>query len=180
MFICQFNGEAEGESITNITTLFDQYRERNIHATVAAAWRDRFPIPFSRLTVTPQSYTMLADRKSQSCVASQFVISSPLVGCPMVMSYDTENQHAYVCHASGGLSEDMSDVLRGRENKKNNRILLMTPILSSEGDVVDGVYTDIVTALLGMGYGTNDICLIDGMKLASMVWMSGSGDFAVA
>ncbi|MBD5511910.1 MAG: hypothetical protein HDR08_11780 [Lachnospiraceae bacterium] len=56
----------------------------------------------------------------------------------------------------------------------------MTPILSSEGDAVDDVYTDIVTALLGMGYGTNDICLIDGMKLASMVWMSGSGDFTVA
>lgn len=80
--------------------------------------RDRFPIPFSRLTVTPQSYKMLADRESQSCVASQFVISSPLVGCPMVMSYDAENQDAYVCHAFGGLSEDMSDVLRGRKNKK--------------------------------------------------------------
>lgn len=176
MFICQFNGEEEGKSITNITTLFDQYRERNIHATVDAAWRNRFPIPFSRLTFTPQSYTMLADSKSQSCDAGQFVISSPLMGCPMVMSYDAENPDAYVCHASGGLSEDMSDVLRGREN---NRILLMTPILSSEGDAVDGVYTDIVTTLLGMGYGTNNICLIDGMKLTSMVWMSGSGDFAV-
>ena len=33
----------------------------------------------------------------------------------------------------------------------------MTPILSSEGDAVDDV--DIVTALLGMGYGANDIRL---------------------
>lgn len=53
--------------------------------------RDRFPISFSRLTVTSQSYKMLADRESELCCQS----------------------------------------------------------------------------------------VIDGMKLTSMVWMSGSGDFAV-
>lgn len=177
MFICQYDANAPGNPVTDITTLFNQYAAQNIHTTVAAAWGARFQIPFSRLSSAPQNYTMLADSSSKHCNANEFVISSPLMGCPMVMSYDAVWQNAYVCHASGGLSGDMPDVLKGRAC---SLVLLTTPVLSSGGNMVDDVYTGIINDLLGMGYGTENICLIDGMALGSMVWMSGSGDFAAA
>lgn len=176
MFICQYDKTVVGNPITNIEDLFNHYAAQNVHNTAAAAWGARFDIPVpDGAGVNPGTVTMLPDSTDAYCQAGTCATAiAGLVSCALIMAFDPDNEDAYVCHASGGLSLDMESKLADRVG---NKILLITPTLSPNGAAVDPMYDGIVTALLQKGHAAADICLMDGKGLLSNVFMCGNGNF---
>lgn len=176
MFICQYDANAPGNPVTDITTLFNQYAAQNIHTTVAAAWGARFDIPIPNgAGVNLGAVTMLPDSTDAECQAGTCATAiAGLVSCALIMAFESNNAGAYVCHASGGLSQIMKEKLADRVG---NQILLITPTLSTGGAAVDPMYDGIVTTLLLQGHAPADICLMDGKGLLSNAIMGGNGNF---
>lgn len=176
MFICQYDANASGNPVTDITTLFNQYAAQNIHTTVAAAWGARFDIPIpDGAGVNLGTVTMLPDSTDVNCpVGTCATAIAGLVSCALIMAFESNNAGAYVCHASGGLSQIMKEKLADRVG---NQILLITPTLSTGGAAVDPMYDGIVTTLLQQGHDSGDICLIDGKGALRNAIMAGNGNY---